>query len=180
MKKRFVIEYLALIPLLGCVFFLLRKQPIPALIFYALWYFLFGFVGLASYCHTKQKLRLSKFFLAITTPILLVPFRKAFYYWLKAIHALMKDTENVKIPFALAKKVNPEHLYTDHNRCMFYSFLAALYIDMGDKQTGHAVFEKAEQTPHKPEFDAQLASFREQFFPNSASEEPHAGSDLTL
>lgn len=53
----------------------------------------------------------------------LMPFRKSFYYWTKAVNVLLLNPAEVSEAYEIAQKVNVEKLYTDNNRSFFIVFL---------------------------------------------------------
>ena len=160
MKRRLVSEYSSFAILFCVVFLLYFRLWLFALLLYVLWYLLFGMVGLAFSYSVKRKLGLSNFFIKISIPIILVPFRKAFYYWTKAVNVILADSAEAPKAYVIAKKVNPDSLYTDNNRCMFFSFFAALLNDMGDKEKALYYLGKAEQLPHNAALDDTLKKMR--------------------
>ena len=163
MNKRFVIEISSLIILfLGIILFYYNFRLI-ALLLYLIWYLIFGMVGLAFYCSTHKKIKMSNFFLAITIPVILLPSRKAFYYWTKAVNSTLADSARASVAYDLAMKVNPDNLLTDNNRCMYFSFVAALLFDTGEKERALHFLALARQFPHKTALDAPLQQLSDQF-----------------
>lgn len=125
----------------------------------SIWYLLFGFVGLAYKTRTMRKTKLSNLFLYVTMPVTLVPFRKAFYYWTKAINISLRDPDNTEIRQKVldaAIKVNPNHLYADNNKAMFYSFLSAVFLDVKDVESARMYLDKAKALPHSPELNTMI------------------------
>ena len=166
MKKRYVTEYGGIILVtMGLLFAYLKLWWLFALIMVA-WYFLFGFVGLAFTTSTMRKLNLSNVLLLITVPTALVPFRRAFYYWTKAVNTTLSSPNNIEAidkALELANKVKPDSLYTDNNKAMFFSFLAALHFDSDNKEVGKTYLDKAISLPHKPQLDSELDKLKSHF-----------------
>jgi hypothetical protein len=119
-------------------------------------------VGLAFSYSVKNKLKLSNFFLSISIPITLLPFRRAFYYWTKSVNVLFGDPGDLSKAYELAKKVKPDNLYTDNNKCFFFSFYAAILSDSGDKEQARHYLEMAQHLPHKKEFDHTIEQLKEE------------------
>ena len=164
MNKRRLTEYAAIIPLcLFLVFAYYRVWWVSAVL-YLVWYFLYGFVGLAYAVNTKRMLKLSNFFLAITAPYILLPFRKAFYYWTKAVNVTQKSPDNIeatKKAFELSQKVNVDSLYTDKNKAVFLLFRAALYLDLNDKEAARKYLDKARLLTHNKQTNEILERLEE-------------------
>ena len=162
MKKRVISEYSSFVILICIVLFYYFKLNLFAFLLSVLWYALFGMVGLAFSLSVKRKTKLSDFFLKITIPITLLPFRKAFYYWTKSVNLIFTDTESVIKAYEIAVKVDPDNLYTDNNKCMFFSFIASLLSDSGNKEKAIQYLERAKQLPHKEALDDTLKKLEEQ------------------
>lgn len=90
----------------------------------------------------------------------LMPFRKSFYYWTKAVNVLLLNPAEVSEAYEIAQKVNVEKLYTDNNRSFFYCFFAALLNDLGERKKALEYMEMAEQIPHKEFVDVALEKLR--------------------
>ena len=87
------------------------------------------------------------------------PFRKAFYYWTKAINIGLcnpDDQEALRKAFELASKVNPDNLYTDNNKAMFFSYFAALHLDLGSKDIAREYLDRSSALPHRAQLDTML------------------------
>ncbi|GLC83283.1 hypothetical protein LBYZC6_53970 [Lacrimispora brassicae] len=119
-------------------------------------------VGLAFILSAMKKTKLSNFFLNISIPMTLLPFRKAFYYWTKAVNVILADSTCISEAYEITKKVNPDNLYTDNNKSFFFSFLAALLYDLGNKEMALNYLEMAQQLPHKKLFDEHLEKLKKQ------------------
>ena len=159
MRKRRITEYGGIILICICFLFAYLQMWWTSILLCLVWYFLFGFVGLAYKTSTMRILSLSNALLMITFPYSLVPFRKAFYYWTKAVNTVLCNPDNpeaTKRAFDLAKKVNPDNLYTDNNKAMFFGFFSALHMDMGNRETAREYLDKATALPHKTQMDEML------------------------
>ena len=89
----------------------------------------------------------------------LMPFRKSFYYWTKAVNVLLLNPAEVSEAYEIAQKVNVEKLYTDNNRSFF---IVALLNDLGEREKALEYMEMAEQIPHKESVDLALKKIREE------------------
>lgn len=142
------------------ILLIFMKLYVPAIFVFVIWYCLYGMVGLAFSCSIKGNLKLSNFFLYISVPMTLMPFRKSFYYWTKAVNVLLLNPAEVSEAYEIAQKVNVEKLYTDNNRSFFYCFFAALLNDLGERKKALEYMEMAEQIPHKEFVDVALEKLR--------------------
>lgn len=117
-----------------------------------LWYLLYGFVTLGHTYLLKEKLGLAQFFLTITLPYLLLPYRRAYYYLSMSMLTLQKtgDTEKALKP---AQRVKAKHFDSDNEKSFFYSFLCSLYMDNGDYQHAKENILLAKELPHQPKLD---------------------------
>ena len=149
MRERLISEYSSFVFLfVGLLFFFFRLYTMFYIVL-VVWYFLFGFVGLAYLFSTSRKIKLSGLFILLTVPVFLIPFRKALYYWTRAVNTIFKDPSNVEETLKFAKLVNIDNLYTDNNKCMFYSFLSSIYFDLNQRDLSKEYLDKAKRTPHK-------------------------------
>lgn len=162
MIKRRVSEYSSfVVSLLGILLICIRLY-LPAIIVFIVWYCLFGMVGLAFSCSTKGNVKLSNFFLNVTIPVTLLPFRKAFYYWTKSVNVVLLNSAHASEAYETAKKVKVDNLYTDNNKSFFYCFFAALLNDLGDKESAIKYMEISEQLPHKQFVDVSLDKLKKE------------------
>ena len=160
-NKRLLSEYSSFFMLFCIVLFFYFRFRFVALLLYLLWYLMFGMVGLAYFCSTQRILKLSNFLLKISIPVTLLPFRKAFYYWTKAVNVILVDSTRVSEAYDTARKVNPDSLYTDNNKCMYFSFIAAVIYDIGEKEKALYYLTLAQQLPHKTALDENLKQLYE-------------------
>lgn len=156
MKKRLISEYFAFVLMFFAVLFFLTKVYIVFLGVLFIWYVLFGFVGIAFILSTMRYIKLSNFFIMVTLPKLLLPFRKSFYFWVKSVNIILKDPKNVSLAYEYAQKVNIDNLYTDNNKSMFYSYLASIYADLNQKELFLKYLDLAKKTPHKKMLDITI------------------------
>lgn len=159
MKNRRITEYGGIILVLIAILFAYMKIWWLCIPLFIIWYFLFGFVGLAYTISTIRILPLSNIFLAITFPVFLLPFRKAFYYWTKSVNvssAKPVSYEATTKALEYAAQVNPDNLYTHNNKAVFFSFLAALYFDAGNGAMAKEYLDKSSVLPHKRQLDVVL------------------------
>ncbi len=119
-------------------------------------------VELAIYFSVRRKTNLSDFFLEVTIPLYLVPSRKALYYWSKASNKIIKDPTLISEAYELSKKVNPDNIYSDHNKSIFFSFLAALHKDLGNNEEAIKYIEMSINTPHQKKADKMLEDLKAQ------------------
>ena len=131
---------------------------------FALYHLLYGFTGLAFFFSTARKTSISNLLLGITLAPTLLPFRKSFYYWTKSVNTILQDSSGVEKAYSFAKKVNVDNLSTDNNRSMFYSYLASLHIEMGNKSEAVECIQIALELPHKKELDEPLNNIKESIY----------------
>lgn len=148
MAKRYISEGLGIALIIGSLILVFLKQPIWAALLFIIWYFLFGFIGLANSCSRAKKIGLSNFFLAITCPYLLLPFRKCFYYWIKSQNLFTTSPHNAAKAYVLAKKVNTHALYTPGNKAAFTLYTAALNASLGYTQEARDSLNQMYQYPY--------------------------------
>lgn len=156
MVKRKITEYLGQILMLLCIVLLFLQLFWGAAVLYIVWYALYGFVGLSFFFSASRKITLSNILLSVTFYPTLLPFRKAFYFWTKSVNTILKDATNTEKAYSLAKKVDIDKLYTDHNKAFFLSYLASLYTDLGDKEKARKCIDEAQRIPHKKVIDEMI------------------------
>jgi hypothetical protein len=164
MAKRVISEYIGIVLAAAALVMAYRGFWTAFYPIVLLWYLLYGFVGLASTFNKKRMFKLSEFFLIITLPFLLVPFRKAFYYWIKAMNVIaLKPIEVGSVLKALAytEKVKPASLYTDNNKATFFSFVATLYCGMNNKALARDYLAKAKALPYKEQLSPTIDKLTE-------------------
>ena len=159
MIKRRISEYSTFVLLIFGILLIFMRLYVPAIFVFVIWYCLYGMVGLAFTCSIRGNLKLSNFFLYISVPMTLMPFRKSFYYWTKAVNVLLLNPAEVSEAYEIAQKVNVEKLYTDNNRSFF---IVALLNDLGEREKALEYMEMAEQIPHKESVDLALKKIREE------------------
>lgn len=147
---------------------LIINQSILGFVLFAAWYFLYGFVGLAHLLSRSNK-HATLFFLLMTCPYILVPFRKSFYYWIKSQNLLQRKPEKIQAAFTLAQKVKVDSLYTDNNKAIFYSYLAALHFDLGHAEEAKTYLCLSDSLSHHSSLDAVLANLRNTIDSNANS-----------
>lgn len=117
-----------------------------------LWYLLFGFVTLGHTMLLKDKLKISDFFLTITLPYLLLPYRKAYYYLSKSMLTLQKHG-NTQKALEYAQRVKIKSFDTDNEKSFFYSYLCSLYMDNGNYEKAKENILEAKALPHNKKLD---------------------------
>ena len=139
-----------------CVILICLRYYWSAAIIYVIWYLLYGFVGLAFFFSTARKFFLSNLLLRIAFYPTLVPFRKSFYFWTKSVNKILRDSTDIERAYSLAEKVNIDNLYTDNNKAMFYSYLASLHLDLGNRPLAIKYIDIAKDLPHKKMLDETI------------------------
>ena len=130
MNARNITETIGIVlPSIGIILFFMGYRSI-ALLSLIIWYLGFGFVGLAFYSYQHKNYKASMFFLSITVPNILLPFRRSFYFWLKTWNAIFLGQLSNEAMWEGLSKVDPNYLGTDDNKARYYMTLAALYLDM--------------------------------------------------
>ena len=159
MIKRVLLELSAFIALgLAALFAFMRVWWLFALCL-TTWYLLYGFVGMAYNACAKGRLALSQFFLSITIPFALYPFRRANYYWLKAANLVSskpRDRDASRQALEITGMVDIDGLLTDNNKASFFTFLAALHLDLGNIDLVRIYLDKVKVIPHKSVLDDEL------------------------
>ncbi len=144
------LEYVILLLFLVC--FVLGKLWLM-LMFAVLWYLLYGFVGLAERMVQTGHRRLAQFYLALTCPYLLLPFRRAWYYMLGILALPAEPAYPAQTALAMAQKLRPEALGNDNNRSYYYGICAHVYTELGDLPQARSQLARARELKHNPGFD---------------------------
>ena len=160
-------EYVLLLLFLVC--FVLGKLWLM-LALAVLWYLLYGFVGLAERMVQTGHRRLAQFYLALTFPYLLLPFRRAWYYMLGILALPAEPVYPAETALAMAKKCRPEALGNDNNRSYYHGICAHVYAELGDLPEAKAQLARARELQHNPGFDKMYADIEERI----AKKEKHA------
>ena len=154
LRKAKVYRYSGCVPLLLAVFFLMSTQYLLFLIFFGLYYLMFGLTGTAGRFWRKGRFGLSSLCLFLTVPMTLLPYWKAEYYLI----ASMTASSRGKVALALntARKVKPEALVLNNRKALLYGQMAALCFDSGEMEEGKAYLKQAKETPHDQTLDKQF------------------------
>lgn len=118
----------------------------------ALWYFLNGFVSISSFLINKNRRQLACFFLTLTCPFLLLPYRKAWYYMLRVI-ALPGEPYPTELAMKYARKIDAKALQNENSQSYYHGILAHIYAQAGQQRNAKDELIKARALPHNAGLD---------------------------
>ena len=159
-------EYVILLLFLAC--FVLGKLYLM-LALAVLWYLLYGFVGLAERMIQTGHRRLAQFYLKVTFPYLLLPFRRAWYYMLSILALPAEPVYPADTALALSRKLNPEALGNDNNRSYYYGIVAHIQTELGNVPEARTQLEKARALKHNAGFDKLYQDIEERILKKEQS-----------